>query len=148
MARDRFRVGQPWWTELRRREEEGTTAHSGSHRGREPERFKGRSTNFGIGGTKFWTPQECVCVQIRKRTLACALTPLGERRGICPDIFVLFCLLGVCISSAVCVPVWVYTLSVCCLEGKGTNADEVSPQGQPRCSEFYLCFLITLPTTR
>lgn len=39
-------------------------------------------------------------------------------------------------------------LSVCCLEGKGTNADEVSPQGQPWCSEFFLCFLITLPATR
>lgn len=148
MARDRFRVGQPWWTELRGRGEEGTTAHSGSHRGREPERFKGRSTNFGIGGTAFWTPQGCVCVQNRKRTLACALTSLGREEEYAQISSCCFaCLASVSLVLCVCL-CGCTQLSVCCLEGKGTNADEVSPQGQPRCSEFYLCFLITLPTTR
>lgn len=28
--------------------------HSGSQKGLQPQRFKGRGKNFGIGGTEFW----------------------------------------------------------------------------------------------
>lgn len=42
---------EPWWTELSGRRREYT--HSWSHKGLEPDRFKGTSTNFGIGGTEF-----------------------------------------------------------------------------------------------
>ena len=66
--------------------------------------------------------------------------PPGERRGIRPDVSVLFCLLGV--------PVWVVYTFICVLPGgKGANGSGVSPQCQPQRSEFYLCFLIVLPTT-
>lgn len=79
-----------------------------------------------------------VCAQKEEDIGLCAY-PLGERRGLTAQVSV---------SLALCVCCVGVQLFVCCLEGKGANAYEVSPPCQPQCSEFYLCFLITLPTTR
>lgn len=77
----------------------------------------------------------CKCVTNSNRTLICALTSLGKRIGICPDVFVLFCVPGVSMSLTLCVCLCECThLSMCCLEGKGANSNEVSPQCQPQGS--------------
>ena len=52
-------------------------------------------------------------------SLACSLSPLGERRGLRPDVIVLFCLLGVSVSN-VCVPVRVYTFRCVLPGGEGS----------------------------
>lgn len=52
-----------------------------------------------------------------------------------------------CFVCSGCLCGWCTHSSACCLEGKGANGYEVSPQCQPQRSEFYLCFLIILPTT-
>lgn len=52
-----------------------------------------------------------------------------------------------CFVRGRCLCGWCAHSSARCLEGKRANGYEVSPQRQPQRSEFYLCFLIILPTT-
>lgn len=52
---------------------------------------------------------------------------------------VLFCLLGVPASLALCVPVWVYS-SVCCLEGRELMVMKCLPSGSHSAQSFTYVF--------